>query len=90
MGNGYGALSWFQSTPDLINRENSIAGINSDRATKFQSTPDLINRENIFYRCCWWRLLLFQSTPDLINRENLLCALFVKHFRPVSIHSRFN
>ena len=38
--------SQFQSTPDLINRENGlildiIASIN-----QFQSTPDLINREN--------------------------------------------
>ena len=36
----------FQSTPDLINRENqSIKGAIS-ALHGFQSTPDLINREN--------------------------------------------
>ena len=37
---------WFQSTPDLINRENlRKIGVVPD-FNMFQSTPDLINREN--------------------------------------------
>ena len=36
----------FQSTPDLINRENAKQAEQAIRAAVFQSTPDLINREN--------------------------------------------
>ena len=36
----------FQSTPDLINRENVKAAIKC-MFDGFQSTPDLINRENV-------------------------------------------
>ena len=36
----------FQSTPDLINRENGGLLQFVERAMVFQSTPDLINREN--------------------------------------------
>ena len=36
----------FQSTPDLINRENLIMQFGMTEVLKFQSTPDLINREN--------------------------------------------
>ena len=36
----------FQSTPDLINRENSFYKVATAHRTVFQSTPDLINREN--------------------------------------------
>ena len=36
----------FQSTPDLINRENGAEIINGLWQGLFQSTPDLINREN--------------------------------------------
>ena len=39
-------MSPFQSTPDLINRENAKAAHPNDYNTQFQSTPDLINREN--------------------------------------------
>ena len=38
----------FQSTPDLINRENVKAAIKC-MFDGFQSTPDLINRENFNY-----------------------------------------
>ena len=63
-------LTQFQSTPDLINRENQRAWSRQWALRSFQSTPDLINRENI--RCGGVKLweYLFQSTPDLINREN--------------------
>ena len=37
----------FQSTPDLINRENETFLIDAFANFMFQSTPDLINRENI-------------------------------------------
>ena len=40
----------FQSTPDLINRENASQGTQMLAFSQFQSTPDLINRENDFYR----------------------------------------
>ena len=36
----------FQSTPDLINRENALNWLSYARWILFQSTPDLINREN--------------------------------------------
>ena len=36
----------FQSTPDLINRENELFAIKQVGGKRFQSTPDLINREN--------------------------------------------
>ena len=36
----------FQSTPDLINRENPIVKDTVIITDAFQSTPDLINREN--------------------------------------------
>ena len=36
----------FQSTPDLVNRENSYLIILVNKNFKFQSTPDLVNREN--------------------------------------------
>ena len=37
----------FQSTPDLINRENASQGTQMLAFSQFQSTPDLINRENV-------------------------------------------
>ena len=39
----------FQSTPDLINRENKAEIVKSLLLAAFQSTPDLINRENMMY-----------------------------------------
>ena len=36
----------FQSTPDLINRENHRIRPHTNIIIVFQSTPDLINREN--------------------------------------------
>ena len=36
----------FQSTPDLINRENLSTRFEITGVNEFQSTPDLINREN--------------------------------------------
>ena len=38
--------SSFQSTPDLINRENNPVYAVTIFFGEFQSTPDLINREN--------------------------------------------
>ena len=44
-------MTWlFQSTPDLINRENRVDFYNTGVIKLFQSTPDLINRENREYR----------------------------------------
>ena len=37
----------FQSTPDLINRENNRDVLTTGFDAPFQSTPDLINRENV-------------------------------------------
>ena len=37
----------FQSTPDLINRENPHQVDSLAKDSEFQSTPDLINRENL-------------------------------------------
>ena len=59
----------FQSTPDLVNRENTDDELNALSECVFQSTPDLVNRENMKPK----RKPLdqmFQSTPDLVNREN--------------------
>ena len=36
----------FQSTPDLVNRENLDAAASKAAGGMFQSTPDLVNREN--------------------------------------------
>ena len=38
----------FQSTPDLINRENCRKFGKESVVLLFQSTPDLINRENLY------------------------------------------
>ena len=40
------AVARFQSTPDLVNRENFGYGLSRCFAKLFQSTPDLVNREN--------------------------------------------
>ena len=60
----------FQSTPDLVNREN----LNNVGLVKtelwFQSTPDLVNRENADFAGKSDIEIMFQSTPDLVNREN--------------------
>ncbi len=80
----------FQSTPDLINRENGCKTGGLYNETMFQSTPDLINRENRLAQCNYRMAQGFQSTPDLINRENLLSLSVGKSYQPVSIHSRFN
>ena len=64
----------FQSTPDLINRENPPLRPLEGAQGTFQSTPDLINRENTNYPHLIIALKMFQSTPDLINRENFLRA----------------
>ena len=37
----------FQSTPDLVNRENLGGGTPEGLWSVFQSTPDLVNRENV-------------------------------------------
>ena len=37
----------FQSTPDLVNRENVFASQRLLLIRVFQSTPDLVNRENL-------------------------------------------
>ena len=37
----------FQSTPDLVNRENRLMNAFHALTRRFQSTPDLVNRENI-------------------------------------------
>ena len=37
----------FQSTPDLVNRENVLTyNKGGNKGNLFQSTPDLVNREN--------------------------------------------
>ena len=41
-----GMFELFQSTPDLINRENIVTPYQTLDPLLFQSTPDLINREN--------------------------------------------
>ena len=80
----------FQSTPDLINRENTANTRLILNRTLFQSTPDLINRENIVSICFKSNAGLFQSTPDLINRENEELLKMLRNQHQVSIHSRFN
>ena len=80
----------FQSTPDLINRENVSFVIQHGLVRMFQSTPDLINRENGVSSTYRWKANLFQSTPDLINRENIAASLNKHNIINVSIHSRFN
>ena len=80
----------FQSTPDLINRENETFLIDAFANFMFQSTPDLINRENAGDSIQWMHLDVFQSTPDLINRENILKQPILGSNLTVSIHSRFN
>ena len=79
----------FQSTPDLINRENVQGRLPAGRSALFQSTPDLINRENIPSMEYSLHGSRFQSTPDLINRENPARPSMTMG-RIVSIHSRFN
>ena len=60
----------FQSTPDLVNRENGFIGCYLRKLILFQSTPDLVNRENILCARGIDVATGFQSTPDLVNREN--------------------
>ena len=61
----------FQSTPDLINGENTKGEHVDSPLHWFQSTPDLINGENTKGEHVDSPLHWFQSTADLINRENL-------------------
>ena len=42
----------FQSTPDLVNRENVTSTSPRFGRSAFQSTPDLVNRENYHKRKC--------------------------------------
>ena len=62
----------FQSTPDLVNRENSPDAAELIAKHPFQSTPDLVNRENTAQARQQKKRQEFQSTPDLVNRENFL------------------
>ena len=80
----------FQSTPDLVNRENmpTVGGLKA--SLLFQSTPDLVNRENTTEQTREIREFVFQSTPDLVNRENRGTANHKKSGQSVSIHSRFS
>ena len=40
-------IAKFQSTPDLVNRENAVGAGGVTTVVLFQSTPDLVNRENL-------------------------------------------
>ena len=60
----------FQSTPDLVNRENTGWIMMFGVMEMFQSTPDLVNRENSKCSTSPTATKAFQSTPDLVNREN--------------------
>ena len=62
--------SVFQSTPDLVNRENDTLPRKQRLKFEFQSTPDLVNRENFCFSRPKRIASPFQSTPDLVNREN--------------------
>ena len=80
----------FQSTPDLVNRENSLVFARFFHADLFQSTPDLVNRENMLALRDNIIYARFQSTPDLVNRENVSHVLTDDDCSIVSIHSRFS
>ena len=81
-------LAEFQSTPDLVNRENRRWRGLVKRTHWFQSTPDLVNRENTQTRRKRVFFAPFQSTPDLVNRENalhLMRDLKILRFNPLPI-----
>ena len=80
----------FQSTPDLVNRENFWLTWQHFKTLLFQSTPDLVNRENAVLSVGFDGGGQFQSTPDLVNRENIRYPQAVQWCAPVSIHSRFS
>ena len=79
----------FQSTPDLVNRENLFVVRLFSGCGQFQSTPDLVNRENVGRMARGNDKRLFQSTPDLVNRENGV-AQTGQVALAISIHSRFS
>ena len=83
-------INGFQSTPDLVNRENVFSFDATPGALAFQSTPDLVNRENRLIRVLWLSGAMFQSTPDLVNRENVRVSSKPIALHAVSIHSRFS
>ena len=80
----------FQSTPDLVNRENHRNLRDQAGILRFQSTPDLVNRENAITTAAATSAKRFQSTPDLVNRENDLLIVDGDIAVSVSIHSRFS
>ena len=80
----------FQSTPDLVNRENAARASRSFSPSVFQSTPDLVNRENLLICAATAFAVAFQSTPDLVNRENIAPRDKPLIVARVSIHSRFS
>ena len=80
----------FQSTPDLVNRENFTDAILKLSHIRFQSTPDLVNRENAVQQPVAGIHKRFQSTPDLVNRENGITDAYNAMLGKVSIHSRFS
>ena len=55
--------SRFQSTPDLVNRENAASPPNSNLNDLFQSTPDLVNRENTCWMFAMTRQCCFNPLP---------------------------
>ena len=80
----------FQSTPDLVNRENKRSELKRVARQLFQSTPDLVNRENSPFGALSCKPNTFQSTPDLVNRENDAEGNDRVLTKIVSIHSRFS
>ena len=56
----------FQSTPDLINRENFITVVRILTPHLFQSTPDLINRENLMGQ----RIIVAMQNVSIHSRFN--------------------
>ena len=80
----------FQSTPDLVNRENGGFELIHQVDNLFQSTPDLVNRENgIFARVFPAPCHCFNPLPiQLIGRIGKRADYF--GIDVVSIHSRFS
>ena len=53
----------FQSTPDLVNRENAGGRLIPTSIDLFQSTPDLVNRENYLSRMLNSIVIRFNPLP---------------------------
>ncbi len=79
-------MPWFQSTPRLRGKANSLCRLLRQPCLEFQSTPRLRGKANRCRRILTTSALRFQSTPRLRGKANLELQLKIENIS-VSIHA---